>query len=59
MAIMPLTHEEARRDLHTGRRWLDNKALAALDRGTQILRVHDVAQTCQARLGWMALNHVA
>src|SRR5688500_16544049 len=26
-----LTHEEARRDLHTGRRWLDNKAAAALD----------------------------
>ena len=26
-----LTHEEARRALHTGRRWLDNKAAAALD----------------------------
>ena len=32
-------------------------ALAALDRGVQILRVHDVAQTHQARLAWMALNH--
>jgi dihydropteroate synthase len=34
-------------------------AVAALDRGAQILRVHDVGQTYQARLGWMALNHVA
>lgn len=32
-------------------------ALAALERGVQILRVHDVAQTHQARLAWRALNH--
>ena len=30
--------------------------LAALDRGAQILRVHDVAETARARLGWLALN---
>jgi dihydropteroate synthase len=34
-------------------------ATAALDRGVQILRVHDVGQTHQARLAWMALNHAA
>jgi dihydropteroate synthase len=32
-------------------------AQAGLDRGAQILRVHDAAQTHQARLAWMALNH--
>jgi dihydropteroate synthase len=32
-------------------------AMAGLDRGVQILRVHDVAQTHQARLAWSALNH--
>ena len=32
-------------------------AMAALDRGVQILRVHDVAQTRQTRLAWMAVNH--
>ncbi|MCI0431759.1 MAG: dihydropteroate synthase [Rhodospirillales bacterium] len=31
-------------------------ALAALDRGAQILRVHDVTQTHQARLVWGRLN---
>lgn len=31
-------------------------ALAALDRGAQILRVHDVSQTHQARLAWERLN---
>ena len=31
-------------------------ALAALDRGAQILRVHDVTQTYQARLAWERLN---
>ena len=31
-------------------------ALAGLDRGAQILRVHDVAQTHQARLAWERLN---
>jgi dihydropteroate synthase len=30
--------------------------LAALDRGAQILRVHDVAETARARIGWLALN---
>ncbi len=30
--------------------------MAALDRGVQILRVHDVAQAHQARLAWRALN---
>lgn len=34
-------------------------AMAALDRGVQILRVHDVGQTHQARLAWTALNHAA
>lgn len=29
--MTPLTHADARRDLHHGRRWLDNKAAAALD----------------------------
>lgn len=31
-------------------------AMAAMDRGVQILRVHDVAETHQARLAWIALN---
>jgi dihydropteroate synthase len=31
-------------------------AFAALDRGAHILRVHDVAQTCQVRLAWQALS---
>jgi dihydropteroate synthase len=30
--------------------------MAALDRGVQILRVHDVGQAHQARLAWRALN---
>ncbi|HYE49624.1 MAG TPA: dihydropteroate synthase [Azospirillaceae bacterium] len=30
--------------------------LAALDQGAQILRVHDVAETAQARALWLALN---
>jgi dihydropteroate synthase len=34
-------------------------ALAALDRGAQILRVHDVAQTGQALQAWQRLNCVA
>ena len=34
-------------------------SIAALDRGVQILRVHDVAQTHQARLAWIALNNAA
>src|SRR5688500_13603827 len=29
--MTPLTHAEARQRLHDGRRWLDNKSLAALD----------------------------
>jgi dihydropteroate synthase len=32
-------------------------AMAGLDRGVQILRVHDVAQSHQVRLAWRALNH--
>ena len=32
-------------------------AMAGLDRGAQILRVHDVAQSHQVRLAWRALNH--
>ncbi len=33
-------------------------ALAAFDRGCQIIRVHDVAETAQARALWLALGEV-
>jgi dihydropteroate synthase len=31
-------------------------ALAGLDRGVQVLRVHDVAETAQAAAVWQAIN---
>jgi dihydropteroate synthase len=34
-------------------------AIAALDRGVQLLRVHDVAETHQARLAWLRLNRTS
>jgi dihydropteroate synthase len=34
-------------------------AIAGLDRGVQLLRVHDVAETHQARLAWLRLNQAA
>jgi dihydropteroate synthase len=34
-------------------------AVAGLDRGVQLLRVHDVAESHQARLAWLSLNQAA
>ena len=33
-------------------------ALAGLQRGVQILRVHDVAETCQAVAVWEAISRI-
>ena len=46
--------DEARPDMRLGGSLA--AALAGLDRGVQILRVHDVAETAQARLAWMRFN---
>ena len=54
--IGKLTHGEAAADRLAGSL---AAALAALDRGVQILRVHDVAETAQALAVWQGIKRAA